>query len=60
MSAVRIWTEFRPATPDNLPYIGKYPGSENIYIAAGHEGLGSRTATAIASSGRPLSSRYLL
>ena len=40
LSALRIWTGFRPATPDNLPYIGKLPGYDKVYIAAGHEGLG--------------------
>lgn len=44
LSAVRVWTGFRPATPDNLPYIGKLPGSKNIYSAAGHEGLGITTS----------------
>jgi glycine/D-amino acid oxidase-like deaminating enzyme len=44
LSVTRIWTGFRPATPDNLPYIGKLPGHENIFIAAGHEGLGITTA----------------
>jgi glycine/D-amino acid oxidase-like deaminating enzyme len=44
LSAVRVWTGFRPATPDNLPYIGKIPGLENVYAAAGHEGLGITTA----------------
>ena len=44
LSAVRVWTGFRPATPDNLPYIGKVPGRENIYAAAGHEGLGITTS----------------
>jgi glycine/D-amino acid oxidase-like deaminating enzyme len=44
LSAVRIWTGFRPATPDNLPYIGKIPGFENVYAAAGHEGLGITTS----------------
>lgn len=42
MSAVRVWTGFRPATPDNLPYIGRING--NIYAAAGHEGLGITTS----------------
>jgi glycine/D-amino acid oxidase-like deaminating enzyme len=42
--AVRVWTGFRPATPDNLPYIGKIPGFENVFAAAGHEGLGITTA----------------
>jgi len=44
ISAVRIWTGFRPATPDNLPYIGNIPGYENVYAAAGHEGLGITTS----------------
>jgi glycine/D-amino acid oxidase-like deaminating enzyme len=44
LSAVRVWTGFRPATPDNLPYIGKLPGQDSIYIAAGHEGLGITTS----------------
>jgi glycine/D-amino acid oxidase-like deaminating enzyme len=44
LMAVRVWTGFRPATPDNLPYIGRMPGLENIYAAAGHEGLGITTS----------------
>jgi glycine/D-amino acid oxidase-like deaminating enzyme len=44
LSAIRVWTGFRPATPDNLPLIGKLPDSKNMYIAAGHEGLGITTA----------------
>ncbi|MEQ1642393.1 MAG: FAD-dependent oxidoreductase [Pyrinomonadaceae bacterium] len=44
LAAIRIWTGFRPATPDNLPYIGKIPGFENVYAAAGHEGLGITTS----------------
>ena len=44
LSTVRVWTGFRPATPDNLPYIGKIPGFENIYAACGHEGLGITTS----------------
>ena len=44
LSAVRVWTGSRPATPDNLPYIGMSPGRKNVYIAAGHEGLGITTS----------------
>jgi glycine/D-amino acid oxidase-like deaminating enzyme len=44
LSAVRTWTGFRPATPDNLPYIGLIPGFKSIYAAAGHEGLGITTS----------------
>ena len=44
LSVIRTWTGFRPATPDNLPYIGKIPGFEKVYAAAGHEGLGITTS----------------
>lgn len=44
LSTVRVWTGFRPATPDNLPYIGKIAGYENTYAACGHEGLGITTS----------------
>lgn len=44
LSATRVWTGFRPATPDNLPYIGKVPGFQNVFAAAGHEGLGITTS----------------
>src|SRR5688572_8286132 len=44
LNAVRTWTGFRPATPDNLPFIGKIAGTENVYAAAGHEGLGITTS----------------
>jgi len=43
-SVIRIWTGFRPSTPDNLPYIGLSPSQKSTYIAAGHEGLGITTA----------------
>ena len=48
ISTVRTWTGFRPATPDNLPYIGRIAGYENTYAAAGHEGLGITTSLATA------------
>ena len=44
VTAVRVWTGSRPATLDNLPYIGRHPVRENVYIAAGHEGLGITTS----------------
>ena len=43
-SALRAWTGFRPATPDNLPLIGRWDPIEGVWIAAGHEGLGVTTA----------------
>lgn len=44
LSAIRIWTGFRPATPDNLPLIGRWPGRKGVWVAAGHEGLGITTS----------------
>jgi len=44
MSAVRVWTGFRAATPDKLPLIGPCPGYESVYLATGHEGLGITTS----------------
>lgn len=49
MMALRVWTGFRPATPDNLPYIGKLPEHDNVYVAAGHEGLGITTSLGTAA-----------
>jgi glycine/D-amino acid oxidase-like deaminating enzyme len=44
LTATRVWTGFRPATPDKLPLIGPMPGQDGLWIAAGHEGLGITTA----------------
>jgi len=44
LSALRTWTGFRPATPDNLPLVGAWPQTEGLWIAAGHEGLGVTTS----------------
>jgi glycine/D-amino acid oxidase-like deaminating enzyme len=46
MSAIRVWTGFRAATPDKLPLIGPWPNDSTIYLATGHEGLGITTALA--------------
>jgi glycine oxidase len=32
----RCWAGLRPASPDGLPYLGKVPGFDNLFIAAGH------------------------
>ena len=47
-SAIRSWAGFRPATPDKLPLIGPAPGRDNLFLAAGHEGLGITTSLATA------------
>lgn len=44
LSAVRIWTGFRPVSVDGLPYIGRVPGLADTWVAAGHEGLGVTTS----------------
>lgn len=44
MSAVRVWTGFRAATPDKLPLIGPSPGHASVFLATGHEGLGITTS----------------
>jgi glycine/D-amino acid oxidase-like deaminating enzyme len=45
LNAIRCWTGFRAATPDNLPLIG--PSAEaGVYLATGHEGLGITTSLA--------------
>jgi glycine/D-amino acid oxidase-like deaminating enzyme len=44
LSALRVWTGFRPATPDKLPLVGAWPDAPGVWIAAGHEGLGITTS----------------
>jgi glycine/D-amino acid oxidase-like deaminating enzyme len=44
LSAIRIWTGFRAATPDKLPLIGPWPDDSTLFLAAGHEGLGITTS----------------
>jgi glycine/D-amino acid oxidase-like deaminating enzyme len=54
--AVRTWTGFRAATPDQLPLIGPAPGDERLYLATGHEGLGITTSLA---TGRLVADRIM-
>lgn len=44
LSAIRVWTGFRAATPDKLPLIGPWPDDPTLFLAAGHEGLGITTS----------------
>lgn len=44
LSAVRVWTGFRAATPDKMPLIGPCPGYGSLFLATGHEGLGITTS----------------
>jgi glycine oxidase len=32
----RAWSGLRPGSADGLPYLGRVPGYENLFIAAGH------------------------
>ncbi|HKD86090.1 MAG TPA: FAD-dependent oxidoreductase [Terriglobales bacterium] len=43
LSAIRVWTGFRAATPDKLPYIGPTP-DPTVLVAMGFEGLGITNA----------------
>jgi glycine/D-amino acid oxidase-like deaminating enzyme len=49
LTAVRTWTGFRPATPDKLPLIGRWPETAGLWVAAGHEGLGITTSLGTAA-----------
>ena len=44
LSAIRVWTGHRAATPDKLPLIGPSVLSDRIWLATGHEGLGITTS----------------
>ena len=44
LSALRTWVGFRPATPDNLPLVGRWESLRGVFVAAGHEGLGVTTS----------------
>ena len=47
LSALRVWSGFRAATPDKLPLIGPTE-DPTIFLATGHEGLGITTSLATA------------
>jgi D-hydroxyproline dehydrogenase subunit beta len=46
LNAIRTWTGFRAATPDNIPLIGPLAAEPRLYLATGHEGLGIATSLA--------------
>ena len=41
-----VWRGLRPVTPDGLPVIGRAPGHDNLFVAAGHQMLGLHCAPA--------------
>jgi glycine oxidase len=42
----RCWAGLRPGTPDGMPFIGKVPGCENLFVAAGHYRAGIQLSPA--------------
>ncbi len=44
----RAWCGLRPLSADGLPYIGRVPGMENLFVAAGHFRSGLQTSPATA------------
>lgn len=48
LNLLRCWTGLRAATPDGLPLIGPSPLRRGLWLATGHEGLGTTTALATA------------
>lgn len=48
LQVLRVWTGFRPASADGLPFIGPWHG-DRLWVAAGHEGLGITMALGTAS-----------
>ncbi|MBI3461801.1 MAG: FAD-dependent oxidoreductase [Planctomycetes bacterium] len=48
----RVWAGLRPGNADGLPYLGRVPGLERVYVAAGHfrSGLHLSPATAMVMS----------
>src|SRR5262249_45579767 len=47
----RSWAGLRPGSPDGLPYMGRVPGVENVFVGAGHFRAGLQLSPA---SGRVL------
>jgi glycine oxidase len=46
MSLVQHWSGLRPATPGNIPTIGRHPQLENLFINSGHFRYGVTMASA--------------
>ena len=35
-SIERCWAGLRPGSPDGMPFLGRVPGVDNLFVAAGH------------------------
>src|SRR5438874_4870517 len=42
----RTWAGLRPGSPDGLPFLGRVPGTDNCFVAAGHFRAGLQLAPA--------------
>jgi D-amino-acid dehydrogenase len=49
-----VWAGLRPTTADGLPLIGRAPGQDGLFVAAGHAMLGVTLAPATAAALAPL------
>ncbi len=36
----RVWSGFRPCSPDGMPFIGNVPGMDNLWVGTGHGMMG--------------------
>jgi glycine oxidase len=52
MQMEQCWAGLRPASHDDLPYLGRVPGCQNLFLASGHfrQGLQLSPATAVVMS----------
>lgn len=41
-----VWVGLRPCSPDGLPYVGRVPGFENLFVSTGHAMMGMSLALA--------------
>ena len=46
---VRCWSGLRPGSPDELPFLGRTPGYDNVFVGAGHFRSGLQMSPATAS-----------
>lgn len=42
----RCWAGLRPGSPDGLPFLGAVPGTDNLFVAAGHYRAGIQLSPA--------------
>lgn len=40
VAPIKTWAGLRPASPDGLPFIGRLPKMDNVWVASGHGMLG--------------------